>query len=1400
MDGLDRSRDSERPRMPGRLVAALFALVLLASPFIPLPGGPSMDASAYSLPSWERVFHLHEGAVLSSSYYDWMNSSDPYNPTAYDYDSDGLAGITLRKWNPSEHWRHFWVLDPAVGVDVHLVGDIVANMNARSRDNESGIMTLTFSDSSAAQLTDPAAWTLIGSVDVPLTGPVYSEFKLYTGTVTGVDYVLPSSHYLVLTAQRGDSVNDGLVIMYDQTMYDSYVTLETEDLISVGSVWTEDSSATARSVFSDAETVTVMANVSNPFGAYEIVGATAEVAFSGNGTTVVPSTAMALDVLDPSAVPYWAEFSLDLNGLASGDYIINVTAYDPQGAPTWLDAAFSVVSADHFGVTLPESVTAGAEFSMTVAALNASGSVITDWVGTVSLAAFLPDMATPGAGSLNISSVQITVGDLGQVAFTNQTYSYAEETIVVRAYAGVHEGWSSSMEVRAGPVVSVQIAPAGLIDVPAGGSQMFTAVGTDALGNTNTTWQPNWTLDGTAGSISGSGLTITFTASTAGTANLTCKDDESNASASVEITVVAGSLASMSVVPAGPLTIREGQSQTLTAYGYDSEGNPVPITGAAWSTDTSGSVVGTGPSAVYTAGFVPEVGSVEVAVGAIRAIVDITVINAMNGPWLSTLPIQIATEDSNWTFSLTTYWHHTNGTSDLRWFVEGVDTSLYIVLHDPDSVALMKFLTQPDAYGDDTFRLWVRDPDGFSAYQDVQVSIQSVNDRPRFVNNPPAELYVTFDQMYTFEYIYYVKDVDTPKTDLGMASSSANIFFDSLIATFLFPAKDGTNSYFEIVDVTVTDAASASLADETNSDTISLVVRVTDDTPPSLVEPLPDVTVYEGDMDVLVFDLDDYFFDIDDNFLVYSYGFHDIVIYINDTTHEVFVSAPTEWSGSTEGTLTATDPTGALKTDTIVVTVIAVNDPPAITSPGTVHVRYDVAHYLSANLYIEDPDHALDELTVEFGDAHATYVECQLVLLFPANLTGPTFTDPYLVRVSITVTDPLGAHATGSFLVLVSDDYPPTIATPVPYYDLFSFPEDTYLNGSLDLSILFEDQDDDGLAFFASNYTDIYPVIYDDGVVNFTAGVNWSGSEQITFMAVDPHGAWSSWMATVVVIPVNDAPVAYAIPDRIVTGGSRSMQYLLSSYFYDSETPVEELRIVVEQSANAEIVGGTLYVNLPDGIDVITVTVYAVDSDGVRSNEVTFEIGVKKTMAQLIGYPFSLPLVLLAAAVAGYFGMKLIPRPYALENVFLIHNDGRLIAHVTKEENTTIDKDVVSAMFTAVQEFVKDSFQQGEVGLKKLEIGDKSILIEKGRSVYIAMIYKGWPPKDVFETLTMLMRDIEERYKGRIERWNGMMKSLKGVEQMLQAYMSATFKPGVWQTEEDGMREEEWVDILDKEA
>ncbi|MGB2581603.1 MAG: hypothetical protein WBD03_03920, partial [Thermoplasmata archaeon] len=581
-------------------------------------------------------------------------------------------------------------------------------------------------------------------------------------------------------------------------------------------------------------------------------------------------------------------------------------------------------------------------------------------------------MATPASGSLGISSVTLYPSDAGQLVVSGQTYDFSEETIVIRAVSGPHDGWSSSIVVSSGPVTSIAISPPPdpSVELGAGEFKEFSVVGTDEYGHVNTTWAPDWFLYGDIGSLVTDGFTATLEASFSGSGFVNCTNVPTGAFVSVPVTVDPSGLSTIVTSPSDSITIREGVTQIITAVGYDSYGNVVDIAGAVWSTNTSGTLVGGGSSATYTAGYIPETGAIEVSVGGIKATISVIVINALNGPsWLNTIPVQIASEDSDWTLNLDSYWQHPDGTDDLSWYAEGVNTSLYIVIHDSVFVEYVKFLTQPDKWGDDIFRLWVRDPDGFSTYQDVTVSILPVNDRPRFVNELPTELYVKFEKSYSFDYTYYVKDVDTAKSSLRMTSSLlTNIYFDGVIGTFLFPEKDGTDSYFEIATLTVTDALEGVGYDSTNSDSIDVVVRVTDDNPPSLNQSLPDITFYEGDVDYFAFDLDDYFFDIDNDYLVYTYGFQNVdEPTIDKDTHEVYFSATSEWSGTTEGTFTAIDPIGALKVDTISVTVIPVNDPPTIRDPGTVHVRYEQTYYLDATMYVTDPDHSFEELVFAFN-------------------------------------------------------------------------------------------------------------------------------------------------------------------------------------------------------------------------------------------------------------------------------------------------------------------------------------------------------------------------------------------------------------------------------------------------
>jgi OOP family OmpA-OmpF porin len=121
-----------------------------------------------------------------------------------------------------------------------------------------------------------------------------------------------------------------------------------------------------------------------------------------------------------------------------------------------------------------------------------------------------------------------------------------------------------------------------------------------------------------------------------------------------------------------------------------------------------------------------------------------------------------------------------------------------------------------------------------------------------------------------------------------------------------------------------------------------------------------------------------------------------------------------------------------------------------------------------------------------------------------------------------------------------------------------------------------------------------------------------------------------------------------------------------------------------------------------------------------------------------------------------------------IEDVFIISNEGMLLAHKSKEIHPDMDDDILGSMLTAVQDFVKESFKEkSKFGLKRLDFGDSVIHIKRGKHIYTAVILSGKEPTDLDDSLGKLVTNIETKYEPVLETWDGNMEALRGLKDML---------------------------------
>lgn len=88
---------------------------------------------------------------------------------------------------------------------------------------------------------------------------------------------------------------------------------------------------------------------------------------------------------------------------------------------------------------------------------------------------------------------------------------------------------------------------------------------------------------------------------------------------------------------------------------------------------------------------------------------------------------------------------------------------------------------------------------------------------------------------------------------------------------------------------------------------------------------------------------------------------------------------------------------------------------------------------------------------------------------------------------------------------------------------------------------------------------------------------------------------------------------------------------------------------------------------------------------------------------------------------------------YRVEQVFLIHKEtGLLLQEVSAPGVTKQDPDMVSAMLTAIQDFVHDSFSaQRSDQLETLQVGELTVWVEQGPLAVLAAVIRGNAPQDL---------------------------------------------------------------------
>ncbi|NND55887.1 MAG: OmpA family protein [Xanthomonadales bacterium] len=125
---------------------------------------------------------------------------------------------------------------------------------------------------------------------------------------------------------------------------------------------------------------------------------------------------------------------------------------------------------------------------------------------------------------------------------------------------------------------------------------------------------------------------------------------------------------------------------------------------------------------------------------------------------------------------------------------------------------------------------------------------------------------------------------------------------------------------------------------------------------------------------------------------------------------------------------------------------------------------------------------------------------------------------------------------------------------------------------------------------------------------------------------------------------------------------------------------------------------------------------------------------------------------------------------YAVQEVFLIQAEsGLVLASARREDTLLLDKDAFSAMLTAIQAFIQDSFgAAGGEPLRSAELGDRTLWLINGPRAVLACVIIGSPPHEVREQLMDALETLHSQYGDQFSGAPELVAAEPGVNAILQ--------------------------------